>query len=87
VVSVSIDKGPHQAVTKLVKDYVKSNQLTFLNLLDPNASVASQYGVSGLPVSFFIDPRGKAIAFAIGYRKWGSKDGQKMIEQLLSETQ
>jgi hypothetical protein len=41
--------------------------------------------VRGIPVTFFINPEGKVVAFANGYRKWDGKEGQKMLEQLLSE--
>ncbi len=37
-------------------------------------------------MSFFIDPQGKVVAFASGYREWDSKVGLLMIEQLLSTT-
>jgi len=72
-------------VRKMVKDYVKDKNLTFLNVLDPNSTVAAQYGVRGIPITFFINPEGKVVAYASGYRKWDGKEGRKMLEQLLSE--
>jgi thioredoxin-related protein len=69
-----------------VQDYVKTHNLTFLNLLDPESDVAFQYGVRGVPINFFINTRGKVIAAAPGYREWKSEEGRKVIEQLLSET-
>lgn len=72
-------------VRKMVKDYVRDQNLTFLNLLDPTSGVAVQYGVRGIPITFFINPEGKVVAFGSGYRKWDSKEGRKMLEQLLSE--
>jgi peroxiredoxin len=84
--AVSIDRGSAEKVRKLVKDYVKSHNLTFLNLLDPKSEVAAQYGVRGVPISFFINTQGKVVAFASGYREWKSEEGRKVIEQLLSET-
>jgi hypothetical protein len=72
-------------VRKLVKGYVKDNNLTFLNLLDPTSSVAVRYGVRGIPITFFINAEGKVVAFASGFRKWDGKEGRKMLEQLLSE--
>jgi len=84
--AVSTDRGSGEKVRKLVQDYVKSHNLTFLNLLDPKAESAAQYGVRGIPISFFINTQGKIVAFASGYREWKSKGGRKVIEQLLSET-
>ncbi len=86
VVAISIDQGRDEKVKKLVKNYVSRRNLTFLNLLDPQAEVAMQYGVRGVPMTFFINSRGIVVAYASGYRKWDSKEGRKMFEQLLSET-
>jgi peroxiredoxin len=83
--AVSIDQGSGEKVRKLVKDYVKSHNLTFLNLLDSKSEVAAQYGVRGIPISFLINPQGKVVAFASGYREWKSEEGRKVIEQLISE--
>ena len=70
---------------KMVKDYVRDQNLTFLNLLDPTSKVAVQYGVRGIPITFFINPEGKVVAYASGYREWDGKEGRKMFGQLLSE--
>jgi peroxiredoxin len=83
--AVSIDQGSAEKVRKQLKDYVKKHNLTFLNLLDPKSEFATQYGVRGIPVNFFINTRGKVVAFASGYREWKSEEGRKVIEQLLSE--
>jgi uncharacterized protein YyaL (SSP411 family) len=72
-------------VRKLIKSYVQRKNLTFLNLLDPKAETAAEYGVRGVPMNFFINPQGKVIAFASGYRKWESKEGLMMFDQLLAE--
>jgi len=82
--AVSIDRGSEEQAKKVVKSYVDRKNLTFLNLLDPTSATAAQYGVNGVPMNFFINARGKVLAFASGYRKWDSKEGLLMIEQLLS---
>jgi thioredoxin-related protein len=84
--AVSIDQGSDEKVRKLVQDYVKTHNLTFLNLLDPESDLAFQFGVRGVPVNFFINTQGKVVAAAPGYREWKSEEGRKAIEQLLSET-
>jgi len=84
VIAVSIDQGRDETVRKLIKDYAERKKLTFLNLIDSESEVAAQYGVRGLPMNFFINPQGKIVAFATGYREWDSKQGHMMIEQLLS---
>lgn len=86
VLAISTDQGSDEQVRKLVKSYVSRKKLTFINLLDPKSSTAAQYGVRGIPMNVFINPQGKVVAFASGYRKWDSKEGLLMIEQLLSAT-
>jgi hypothetical protein len=84
VLAISIDQGSDEKVRELVKSYASRKKLTFLNLLDPTSSTAAEYGVSGVPTNLFINPRGKVVAFSSGYRKWDSKAGLLMIEELLS---
>ena len=84
MLAISIDQGSDEKARKLVKNYVSRKKLSFLNLLDPTASTAAQYGVSGVPTNLFINPRGKVVAFSTGYREWDSKTGLLMIEELLS---
>jgi peroxiredoxin len=69
-----------------VKDFVQRHNLTFLNLLDSKSEIATQFGVRGVPISFFINPQGKVVAYASGYRDWQSEDGRKVIEELISQT-
>ena len=85
VVAVSIDQGRDEKVKKLVKSYVGRRNLTFINLLDPRSEVAMQYGVRGVPMTYFINSQGIIVAYASGYRKCDSKEGRTMFEQLLSE--
>ncbi len=82
--AISIDRGRDEKVRKLVKGYVSRKNLTFFNLLDPKTATAAQYGVRGVPMNFFINPEGKVVAVASGYRKWDSEEARKMFQQLLS---
>ena len=65
-------------------DFVKTRNLTFLNLLDPKSELAAQFAVRGVPINFFIDTRGKVVAAAPGFRDWKSAEGRKAIELLLA---
>ncbi len=84
VLAISIDRGKHEAARRLVKSYVIRKNLTFVNLLDPTTKTAAEYGVRGVPVTFFIEPQGRVIAVAKGYRDWKRKEGLLMFDQLLS---
>ncbi len=82
--AISIDRGRDEKVRSLVKGYVSRKNLTFLNLLDPKAATAAQYAGRGVPMTFFINPQGKVVAAASGYRNWDSPEARKMFQQLLS---
>jgi len=84
VVSVSIDRGSEKKVKKLVNGYVARRKLTFINLLDPKSIAAGNYGVRGVPITFFIDPEGKAVAVGNGYLEWDSSKGREMFDYLLA---
>jgi len=84
VIAISIDQGREEQVKNLVKNYVEKKKLTFLNLLDPESSVAAKYGVRGIPMSFIINPDGKIIAFVNGYSDWLSKENRAIVEKLVS---
>lgn len=79
-----MNQGSDEQVRKLVKNYVSRKKLTFLNVLDPKSLTAQEYGAQGIPVTFFINRQGKAVAVASGYRPWDSKEGLLMLEQLMS---
>jgi peroxiredoxin len=84
--AVSIDQGIDEKVRTLVKEFVQRHNLTFLNLLDSKSEFAAQFGVRGVPINFFINPWGKVIAYARGYRDWQSEEGRKAVETLISQT-
>jgi peroxiredoxin len=81
VVSVSIDQSDIDAI----KLYVKEHEITFPNLHDRTSEVSAEYGVRGVPSSFFINAEGKAIGGLVGPRDWDSEDGHRLVEHLLSQ--
>nr|WP_051541129.1 TlpA disulfide reductase family protein [Caldalkalibacillus mannanilyticus] len=40
--------------------------LTFPLLLDPDKIISTKYGVTALPVTYFIDPEGNVVSKVIG---------------------
>ena len=81
VLAVSIDR----AGIETVKKYVAEHDLTFPNLHDQTSKVASEYGIRGVPLTFFIDRHGKVVGGVIGPRTWDSKEAYGLVEQLLAE--
>lgn len=59
VVAINVD--PPKSLEK-VKQFVSNQGLTFPMLLDPDLSLPPQYGLTGFPESFFVDPSGRFMA-------------------------
>lgn len=49
-----------------VKDYLKKMAPNFPVLLDSKGKAKDTYGVSGLPTTFFVDPKGKIVEKVLG---------------------
>jgi len=65
--------------------YAKELGLTFPLVLDRDGKINALYGVIGLPTTFVVGRDGRAIAFAIGPREWGSAPARALIAALLAE--
>lgn len=68
-----------------VSRYVKERDLTFPVVLDPGGKISALYGVVGLPATFLVGRDGRAVAFAIGPREWGSAPARALLNALLAE--
>ena len=71
------------------KAWQKSKPPAFLSfddgLIECSSIIAPILREKGIPATFFINPRGKIVAYAPGYREWDGKVGRKMLDQLVSE--
>lgn len=68
-----------------VGHYARELGLTFPIVLDPRGHINAAYGVIGLPTTFLIGRDGRAVAFAVGAREWGTPGAWALIETLLAE--
>jgi peroxiredoxin len=68
-----------------VRRYAKELALTFPLVLDPEGKINALYGVVGLPTTFLVGRDGRAVAFAIGPREWGSAPARALFNALLAE--
>jgi len=68
-----------------VRRYATELGLTFPLVLDPDGTINARYGVVGLPATFLVGRDGRAVAFAIGPREWGSAPARALFNALLAE--
>lgn len=78
MVAVSVDASPDA-----VGPFVKQGRYTFPVALDPRMSVASAYGVRGLPATFIVDAEGVLVAMALGQRGWDGPAAHALVSALL----
>lgn len=71
--------------SRVVGGYADELRLTFPLLLDPSGRINDVYGVVGLPTTFVIARDGRAVAFGVGPRAWGSPPARALFEALLAE--
>jgi peroxiredoxin len=74
-----------QEESKLVSSFIEERNLSFPVLLDGKGNVARSYGVRGILITFFLNPKGEIIGKAIGARDWASEESFRLIRQLLLE--
>jgi len=68
---------------ELVKGYIAKHSLTFPNLLDQEAKVASMLGVPATPTTVLMDRAGQVVGGGLGYRDWASPAAKQVVESLL----
>jgi len=66
-----------------VLSFMKKNGLSFPVYLDESGEVSAQYGITGIPTTFIVDPGGKIVGRAIGPRPWSSKDAVEFMRSLM----
>ncbi|MFD0673001.1 TlpA disulfide reductase family protein [Cohnella sp. GCM10027633] len=64
-----------------VAQYIEEYGYKFGVLLDPDKSIAQQYGVKPIPVSIFIDREGRIVHRKLGYLR--EAEMQKQIERIV----
>ncbi len=67
----------------VVEPFVKNFGLSFPVLLDPEAQIASRYGVTGYPETFIIDRNGRVVEHVLGPRAWNSPESREAFQRLI----
>ena len=68
VLTIAMSSGSN----KEISEYLKNNNLSFPVINDNDGKLAQRFGVSGVPTSFIIDPRGNIVYTEVGFTtSWG----------------
>lgn len=70
---------------KKAADFAEKLGMPFPVLLDSDGSVASAYGIRGIPAHFIIDRNGKILGAATGPRGWESDASLKLFRHLIDQ--
>jgi peroxiredoxin len=68
ILAVSIDTQG----LEVVAPFMKNHKLTFPALLDPQGTIKTSYGITGVPESFIIDKDGTLVKTIIGPLDWAT---------------
>ncbi len=85
-----LSDAPFQMITILNNDRPqfadtlrKKIGFTFPVLIDPDSQTAQQYGLTGVPETFIVDPEGILREKFIGPRPWNSQEAFKMLSKYM----
>lgn len=69
----------------IAQNFVKKFRYTFPVLIDYKSQIAGQYGITGVPETFVIDPEGILREKYIGAHDWNSAKSSEMINKYLKQ--
>lgn len=82
VIAINLDKERDDAIT-----FLKETKPRFSIAFDPDAKVADQYEVQGMPSSYLIDPQGNIVSSHIGFRNGDQVEVEAKIDTLIQQYQ
>jgi peroxiredoxin len=81
ILAVSIDASGAKAVAPFMKKF----HLSFPVLLDPEGTMKTLYGTTGVPESFIIDKEGRIEQIIIGPMDWATLDIVRFFRDLIQK--
>jgi peroxiredoxin len=74
-----------QESKKSVTSFMSKFEVDFPVYLDRTGDITTQYGVTGIPTTYIIDPEGMVVGWAVGPRKWASTESIDLMRSLMSK--
>ena len=84
ILAISIDSP--RSLSK-VKSFVKSSNLPYVFLVDPNGEQSTKLQVKDIPYTLLADKSGKIVYTHRGYREGDEKELDKKISELLAKSE
>ena len=78
VIAINLDKDRN-----LANQFIASQAINFPVAFDPQAKVAKQYGVEGMPSSYLVDPQGRLRIRYTGFWNKSKNEKEQTINRLL----
>jgi len=69
---------------KEVDSFLSTQKITLPVLLDPANQVARLYGITGVPETFIVDPKGVVVKHVVGGLDWSSKEVVDFLNSLMT---
>lgn len=66
-----------------VQEFAKTHRFSFDLLLDTAGEISSHYGVTRIPITYVLDPRGYIVNRAVGPRVWDRPGSAAFFEELM----
>ncbi len=67
--------------------FLRSQGVTYVNVLDMTGDTSSLYGVSSTPVKFLIGTDGNMVGAGLGYKEWDRDEIKSLIQTLIDSGQ
>lgn len=77
LVTIDVKEEPED-----IQSFMDKYGYNFKVLLDYDGFASHRYRVSQHPMKFLISPEGKVVAWAVGYRPWGSEAMNLLIRKV-----
>lgn len=80
VIAISLDTGG----VKAVRQFFARHHIRSLGIwVNPDGSLADAWGVQGIPVTFLIGPKGRAMAMLSGAADWSAPETVLRVQRIL----
>jgi thiol-disulfide isomerase/thioredoxin len=66
-----------------VEGFLKSNPYTFPIVLDPDGRTSAVFAGRGIPTTYILDRKGRAIAGVVGGRPWDTEEALSILKSLM----